>query len=94
MNWRSAMTYDAMIAINAGGKSCVHEAEIGVANCLTKQFRSPGFGLVGSGQSLRFNGKGDRDMEAIIVKVSGQGVNRSFQLQNSSLPIAAKSGAK
>ncbi len=95
VNWRSAMAYDAMLAINAGGKTCVREAEIGAAhNCLAKQMRSPSFGLVGSGQSLRFNDKGDRDMEAIMVKVVSQGVNRSFQLQNSSLPIAAKPGAK
>jgi branched-chain amino acid transport system substrate-binding protein len=95
VNWRSAMAYDAMLAINAGGKTCVREAEIGAAhNCLAKQLRSPSFGLVGSGQSLRFNDKGDRDMEAIMIKVANQGVNRSFQLQSSSLPIAAKPGAK
>jgi branched-chain amino acid transport system substrate-binding protein len=95
VNWRTAMAYDATIAINAGGKTCMREAEIGAArNCLAKQLRSPSFGLVGSGQSLRFNGKGDRDMEAIIVKVVNQGVNRAFQLQNSSSPIAVKSEAK
>jgi branched-chain amino acid transport system substrate-binding protein len=95
VNWRSATAYDATIAINAGGKTCVREADIGAAhNCLAKQLRSPSFGLVGSGQSLRFNGKGDRDMEAIMIKVVNQGANRSFQLQNSQLPVAAIPGAK
>jgi branched-chain amino acid transport system substrate-binding protein len=95
VNWRSATAYDAMIAINAGGKTCVREADMGAAhNCLAKQLRSPSFGLVGSGQSLRFNGKGDRDMEAIIIKVAGQGVNRSFQLQTNSPAVAAKPEAR
>ena len=91
VNWRSAMAYDATIAINAGGKTCVLEAEIEASRaCLAQQLRSPSFGLVGSGQSLRFNGKGDRDMQAVMIKVANQGVNRFFQLQNSSLPVAAK----
>jgi branched-chain amino acid transport system substrate-binding protein len=95
VNWRSATAYDATIAIGAGGKTCVREAEIGVAhNCLARQLRSPSFGLVGSGQSLRFNGKGDRDMEAIVIKVAGQGVNRSFQLQTNSPAVAVKPEAK
>jgi branched-chain amino acid transport system substrate-binding protein len=95
VNWRSATAYDAIIAINAGGKTCVREADMGAAhNCLAKQLRSPSFGLVGSGQSLRFNGKGDRDMEAIIIKVAGQGVNRTFQLQTNSPAVAVKLEAR
>jgi branched-chain amino acid transport system substrate-binding protein len=95
VNWRSATAYDAMIAINAGGKTCVREADMGAAhNCLAKQLRSPSFGLVGSGQSLRFNSKGDRDMEAVIIKVASQGVNRSFQLQTNSPAVAVKPEAR
>jgi branched-chain amino acid transport system substrate-binding protein len=91
VNWRSAMAYDATIAIGAGGKSCVKQEKIEVAHtCLAMQLRSPSFGLVGAGQSLRFNSKGDRDMEAIMVKVAGQGVARTFQLQSSQIPVAAK----
>jgi branched-chain amino acid transport system substrate-binding protein len=95
INWRSATAYDATVAINAGGKTCVREADIAMIHtCLAKQLRSPSFGLVGSGQSLRFNSKGDREMEAMIIKVADQGANRSFQLQSSQLPVAAIPGAK
>lgn len=95
VNWRSAMAYDAMIAIRAGGKSCMQEDKIEtVRTCLATQLRSPSFGLVGAGQSLRFNNKGDRDMEAVMVKVAGQGVARAFQLQSSQIPVTAKAEAK
>jgi branched-chain amino acid transport system substrate-binding protein len=95
VNWRSAMAYDAVVAIGAGGKGCVNQENISAAHtCLATQLRSPSFGIVGAGQSLRFNGKGDRDMEAIMLKVAGSGVNRAFQLQISQAPVAIKKEIK
>ncbi len=95
VNWRSAMAYDAVVAIGAAGRGCVGQQNNRSAQaCLAKQLRSPSFGLVGAGQSLRFNGKGDRDMDAMMVKVVGQGVTRTFQLQPNQVKATEKLEAK
>jgi branched-chain amino acid transport system substrate-binding protein len=86
VNWRSATAYDATVAIGSGGKNCVSPEKIADARaCLATQLRSPSFGLVGAGQAIRFNSKGDREMEALVVKVVNQGSGRTFQLQPSAL---------
>jgi branched-chain amino acid transport system substrate-binding protein len=81
INWRSAMAYDATLAISSGSQKCLDRSSIVASrDCLADGLRSPSFGLPGAGQPLRFNSQGDREMNPIIVQIAEKNGRMSFDL--------------